>query len=159
MPSAPTLHRIRSCRRRFRSVHTLHRSGSCRSMFADDRKRSLVGRAIREPLLQFMAIALVLFVANQLIHGSVAQPAGERITISAGRVRQIAENYSLLAGRMPSRAELQSLVDDFADEEIAYREAMVMGLDADDTIVRRRMRRKLEFLADDATASEEPTDE
>lgn len=128
-------------------------------MTVEDRKRSVVGRALREPLLQFMAIALVLFVANQLIHGSVARPAGERVTISAGRVRQIAENYSLLAGRMPSRAELQALVDDFADEEIAYREAVVMGLDADDTIVRRRMRQKLEFLAEDATASEEPTDE
>jgi hypothetical protein len=127
-------------------------------MFADDRRRSMVGRAMCEPLLQFLAIALVLFILNQLVHGSIAQPSSERITISQGRVRQIAENYRLLAGRMPSRAELQALVNDFADEEIAYREAVVMGLDADDTIVRRRMRQKLEFMAEDAAASEEPTD-
>ena len=74
------------------------------------------------------------------------------------RVRQIAESYRLLAGRMPSRAELQALVDDFADEEIAYREAIALGLDADDTIVRRRMRQKMEFMAEDAQASVEPTD-
>lgn len=128
-------------------------------MFADNRNRSLVTRAMREPLLQFLAIALLLFIANRFVHGSIAQPSGERITISQGRVRQIAESYRLLAGRMPSRAELQALVDDFADEEIAYREAVVMGLDADDTIVRRRMRQKLQFMAEDATASEEPTDE
>lgn len=114
---------------------------------------------MHEPLLQFLAIALVLFGANQLIHGSSVQISNEPITISQGRVQQIAESYRLLAGRLPSRAELQALVNDFADEEIAYREAIAMGLDADDTIVRRRMRQKLEFLAEDAEASEEPTDE
>jgi hypothetical protein len=106
-----------------------------------------------------MAIALVLFTANHLLHGSSVLLPGEVIAISQGRVQQIAESYRLLAGRMPSRAELQSLVNDFADEEIAYREAIAMGLDADDTIVRRRMRQKLEFLAEDAEASEEPTDD
>lgn len=115
--------------------------------------------AMREPLLQFLGIALVLFAANQLIHGSSVQISNELITISQGRVNQIAESYRLLAGRLPSRAELQALVNDFADEEIAYREAIAVGLDADDTIVRRRMRQKLEFLAEDAEASEEPTDE
>jgi hypothetical protein len=114
---------------------------------------------MREPLLQFLAIALVLFVANQWIHGSSVQFSSERITIEQGRVQQIAESYRLLSGRLPSRAELQVLVNDFADEEVAYREAIAMGLDADDTIIRRRMRQKLEFLAEDAEASEEPTDE
>jgi hypothetical protein len=85
------------------------------------------------------------------------RPTGEVITISHGRVQQIAESYRLLAGRMPSRAELQALVDDFIEEEIDYREAIAMGLDTDDTIVRRRMRQKLEFLAEGADASEEPS--
>lgn len=120
--------------------------------------KAVVARAMREPLLQFLAIALVLFIANHFIHGDVARPSGERITISQGRVQQIADSYRLLAGRLPSRAELQALVNDFADEEIAYREAIALGLDADDTIVRRRMRQKLEFMAEDAEASAEPTD-
>jgi hypothetical protein len=119
---------------------------------------AIVVRALREPLLQFLVIALVLFAANRLIQGEIARPSGDRITISQGRVRQIAESYRLLAGRMPSRAELQALVDDFAAEEIAYREAIALGLDADDTIVRRRMRQKIEFMAEDAQASVEPTD-
>ena len=122
-----------------------------------DGAKTIVARAMREPLLQFLAIALVLFAANYFIHGDVAAPSSDRITISQGRVRQIAESYRLLAGRMPSRAELQALVNDFADEEIAYREAIAIGLDADDTIVRRRMRQKLEFMAEDAEASVEPT--
>ncbi len=43
-------------------------------------------------------------------------------------------------------------------EEVDYREAVAMGLDANDTIVRRRMRQKLEFLLEDADASSEPTE-
>lgn len=121
--------------------------------------RGAVAQATREPLVQFLAIALILFTANHFIRGDSVELSSERISISEGRVQQIAESYRLLAGRMPSRAELQSLVNDFADEEIAYREAVAMGLDADDTIVRRRMRQKLEFLAEDAEASEEPTDD
>jgi hypothetical protein len=128
-------------------------------MSTDDRNPSTVmARAVREPLLQFLAIALVLFTVNWFIHGSEVRPSGERITISQGRVQQIADSYRLLAGRLPSRTELQALVNDFADEEIAYREAIAIGLDTDDTIVRRRMRQKLEFMGEDAEASVEPTD-
>ncbi|HEY0939742.1 MAG TPA: peptidylprolyl isomerase [Steroidobacter sp.] len=125
----------------------------------NQRAKTFAEKAVREPLLQFMAIALVLFTANHFIRGDNVELSSERISISEGRVQQIAESYRLLAGRLPSRAELQGLVNDFADEEIAYREAVAMGLDADDTIVRRRMRQKLEFLAEDAEASEEPTDD
>jgi hypothetical protein len=68
------------------------------------------------------------------------------------------DSFRLLSGRAPSRAELQALVDDFVDEEIDYREAIAMGLDADDTIVRRRMRQKLEFLVEDSHEIAEPSD-
>jgi parvulin-like peptidyl-prolyl isomerase len=59
---------------------------------------------------------------------------------------------------MPTREELATLVDDYVSEEVGYREAVAMGLDADDTIVRRRMRQKLEFLIEDEAATVAPTD-
>lgn len=115
-------------------------------------------RVIREPLAHFLAIGLALFLANALINGDDAGPAGETIAISEGRVNQIAESFLLLSGRLPTREELSSLVDDFVSEEVGYREAVAMGLDADDTIVRRRMRQKLEFLIEDDAAAQTPTD-
>jgi hypothetical protein len=118
-----------------------------------------VSRAAREPLVHFLAVALVLFSADSFINGSTQRIAEDDIAITQGRVLQIADSYRLLSGRLPSRTELQALVNDFIDEEIGYREAVAMGLDADDTIVRRRMRQKLEFLAEDAEASEEPSEE
>ena len=114
-------------------------------------------RLVREPLLHFLVGGVVLFSANRIIHGPDRAPLGDSVVISQGRVQQIAESYRLLAGHLPSRVELQGLVDDFVTEEIDYREAVSMGLDADDTIVRRRMRQKLEFLIEDPAASEEPS--
>lgn len=114
-------------------------------------------RAIREPLVHFLAIGAALFVLNGLINGPDEGPTGETITISEGRVNQIAESFILLSGRLPTREEVESLVDDFVSEEVGYREAVAMGIDADDTIVRRRMRQKLEFLIEDGAASDQPT--
>lgn len=126
---------------------------------AGRRFRAAGTRAAREPLLQFLAAALVLFAVNGLVGTPDEVPAGNSVTVSRGQVQQLAESYRLLAGRLPSRAELQVLVDDFVEEEIAWREAVALGLDVGDTIVRRRMRQKLQFLAEDADASEPPTDE
>jgi hypothetical protein len=120
--------------------------------------RAAIARALREPLVHFLGIGAVLFAASSLISGPERNAAGDAITVSEGQVAQLAESYRLLSGRLPSGPELQSLVDDFITEEISYREAVAMGLDADDTIVRRRMRQKLEFLIEDANASEEPTE-
>jgi hypothetical protein len=120
--------------------------------------RATISKALREPMVHFLAIGIALFAANSLIHGPERDASGEAIAISQGQVNQIAESYRLLSGRLPSRVELEALVDDFITEEISYREAVAMGLDADDTIVRRRMRQKVEFLLEDATASEEPSE-
>jgi hypothetical protein len=113
----------------------------------------------REPLVHFLAIGAALFVANAVINGPDRNPTGNSIVITQGQVNQLIESYFLLAGRPPSPVELQALVDDYITEEVDYREAIAMGLDADDTIVRRRMRQKLEFLVEDADASEAPTED
>lgn len=116
-------------------------------------------RIVREPLLQFLCIALILFTVNRLVNGPEKHTASQQITISSGQIEQISQQYRLLAGRAPGEQELRALVDDFIDEEIAYREAIALGLDTDDTIVRRRMRQKLEFLARDQQSYNEPSDE
>src|SRR5262249_53039695 len=46
---------------------------------------------------------------------------------------------------------------DKVQEEVLYREALAMGLDKDDTIVKRRMAQKMQFLAEDVAAAREPT--
>jgi hypothetical protein len=61
----------------------------------------------------------------------------------------------MLWGRPPTDEELQDLVDDWVREEVATREALALGLDRDDPVIRRRLRQKLEFLSQDSAS---PTD-
>ena len=61
--------------------------------------------------------------------------------------------------RLPTEQELNGLVEAQIREEVLYREALAMGLDQDDTIVRRRMAQKVEFMFNDLVDAAEPTDE
>lgn len=102
-------------------------------------------RSLAEPLVQFLLIGGGLFA----LHGAVAsrEPLGT-IRISQDQVQGLAARFSRSWQRPPSRRELQGLVDDWIREEAAVREARSLGLDRDDVIVRRRLRQKLEFLAE-----------
>jgi peptidyl-prolyl cis-trans isomerase C len=57
----------------------------------------------------------------------------------------------------PTPEEMRSLVDMRVREEILYREALALGLDKGDTIVKRRLAQKMEFLFEDVSALHEPT--
>ena len=59
--------------------------------------------------------------------------------------------------RPPTPAEFQAMVEDKIREEVLYREGLAMGLDKDDTIVKRRMAQKMQFLAEDVAAAHEPS--
>jgi hypothetical protein len=54
---------------------------------------------------------------------------------------------------------MMALMENRIREEVLYREALAMGLDKDDTIVKRRMAQKMEFLAEDVSTAHEPTTE
>jgi hypothetical protein len=124
-------------------------------MTVSDRMKKL-RRWFREPLVQFLAIGLVLYLifAWRGDNG----PNSNRIVITQGQVDALAAGFAGIWQRPPSEHELKSLVDDFVREEIATREAMTMGLDRDDVIIRRRLRQKLEFAIDDDTNASPPTD-
>ena len=59
--------------------------------------------------------------------------------------------------RDPTPDEFGRLVEQKVQSEVLYREAMAMGLDKNDEIVKRRMAQKMQFLAEDVAAAREPT--
>ena len=79
--------------------------------------------------------------------------------VSAAQVELLAQDFARTRQRPPSPEELDELVDAYAREEIYYREALAMGLERDDPIVRQRMLQKLEFFADDRAEAFEPTEQ
>jgi hypothetical protein len=80
------------------------------------------------------------------------------IVVTQGALENIITGFTRTWQRPPTEEELRGQVREYIREEAAYREALAMGLDRDDTIVRRRLRQKLEFLSDDLATRIEPTD-
>jgi len=113
---------------------------------------------LREPLVHFLLLGAGLF----LLFGWLENPEGEgnkQIVVSPGRIEHLVIGFSRTWQRPPTQQELEGLVEDYIKEEVLYREARVMNLDQDDTVIRRRLRQKMEFLSEDLVATEEPTEE
>lgn len=110
----------------------------------------------QEPLLHFLLIGAALFVAYRLMSGGEST-APREIVITESRVEALAENFARTWMRPPTAQELRGLVNDYIAEEVYYREAIAMGLDRDDTVIRRRLRQKMEFISEDVAASVEPS--
>lgn len=115
---------------------------------------------IREPLVQFLLVGLVLFGAWQLAkpaHG--ARDAPNRILITEDDLKQMAVGWAAQGLPPPSPQQMKELIDARVREEVLYREALALGLDKDDAIVRRQLARKMEFVAEDLSKLEEPKPE
>jgi hypothetical protein len=112
---------------------------------------------LREPLLQFIVLGAALFGFFHLVDKKKAD-APERIVVSSARIDNLADGFARTWRRPPSKEELQGLVDDYIRDEVFYREGRAAGLDRDDVIIRRRVRQKMEFFAEDISAIE-PSEE
>ncbi|CAN7404621.1 peptidyl-prolyl cis-trans isomerase [Phenylobacterium sp. LjRoot219] len=120
-----------------------------------DRRWRAARRALREPLLHFLLIGLVLFAAAE--HHR-RQTDHYRIVVTPQQVRQLAAAYQVEYGAEPTAAALAQLVDLYIDEEVLYREGLARKLDQDDPIVRRRIVQKVQFLQQDVAMPRPPTE-
>jgi hypothetical protein len=112
---------------------------------------------LREPLVHFLIIGAVIFGLFGLTQDPVDTQA-KQVVVSEGDVERLAARFSRTWMRPPTEAELDGLIEGHVREEIYYREALALGLDRDDAMVRQRMRQKLEFLLEDLNAGAEPSD-
>jgi PPIC-type PPIASE domain len=111
---------------------------------------------LREPLLHFLVVGAAIFALYRIVGGDEGAP--REIVVSEAQVEALAQNFSRTWMRPPTAAEVRGMVDDYVKEEIYYREAIALGLDRDDTVIRRRLRQKMEFVSDDVAAAREPTE-
>jgi hypothetical protein len=116
----------------------------------------LTRRLLREPLVHFLLLGALLFAAygwlNQDGYGS-----RDEIVVTRQQVEGLATQFQRVWQRPPTSAETQALVDSWVRDEVYYREALAMGLERDDPIVRRRMSQKIQFIVDSGTPAA-PTD-
>ena len=115
---------------------------------------------LREPLFHFLLLGGGLFLLYaQVSPPRIAAEGSTEIVVTEGRLLQLESQYEKAWRRPPTAAELEELVEEFLREEIFYREALALGLEQDDTVIRRRLRQKMEFLAEDLASLAEPTEE
>jgi hypothetical protein len=115
----------------------------------------LVARLLREPLLHFVVIGGLIFLLFAAVAGPSPEPS-DTIVVGPERIEQLATGFESVWRRPPADDELRAMIDDFVREEIYYREALALGLDRDDAVVRRRLRQKMEFLSDTGAGLLEP---
>ncbi|WP_066962467.1 peptidyl-prolyl cis-trans isomerase [Microbulbifer sp. Q7] len=115
-------------------------------------------RWIKDPSFQFAAVGAALFALHGLFQ-TVSPGEGQEIVITQNRIQHLSNVFERGWQRPPGPDELQGLIDEYIREEVLYREAVKMGLDENDTVIRRRLRMKMEFLAKDLVDAIEPTDQ
>src|SRR5688500_11363628 len=119
---------------------------------------SLLRRWLREPLCRFLLIGAALLGADAVLgrdrFAAGSEPA--RIVISASRKAALADAFRAEQGRAPHAEELAALLDRWLDDEVLYREAVALGLDRRDVVVKRQLTQKMRFLIEDATMLTEP---
>ena len=114
---------------------------------------------LREPLLHFLFIGTAIYV----LYGVVAEPVPDKtektIVVSAGEIEWMRTSWQKRWNRPPTPEEFDGLVQQYIRETVLYREALTMGLNQHDQVIRRRLAQKLEFLAKDLVALVPPTEE
>jgi peptidyl-prolyl cis-trans isomerase C len=114
---------------------------------------------LREPLLHFLFIGAAIYGAYGWFAEPVREEADKTIVVSAGEVEWMQTSWQKRWNRPPTPDELDGLIQQYIRETVLYREALTMGLNQHDQVIRRRLAQKLEFLAKDLVALTPPTEE
>jgi len=107
---------------------------------------------LREPLLHFLVAGAGLFLLFDVVSGPETT-GDDQIIVTSGHIEHLTTLFVKTWQRPPTQVELRGLIDSYILEEVLYREAKAIGLDQDDTIIRRRLKQKMEFLVDDFSAA------
>jgi peptidyl-prolyl cis-trans isomerase C len=115
-------------------------------------------RLIREPLVQFLLIGAAIYT-SYFLYGEPPQEEQDRtIVITSDYVDSLTQSFAKRWNRPPTDDEVEGLVGEYIRESLLYREALSMGLDKEDHIIRRRLAQKLEFLTNDLVKLTPPED-
>ncbi len=118
-----------------------------------------VSRLVKEPLFHFLILGLAIYAGYAWLNPDEAPESDQTIVVGAGERAWMRTSFEKRLNRPPTPNELEGLTKEYVRETAFYREALAMGLDQDDTIVRRRLAQKLEFLVQDLIDVSPPTDE
>jgi len=115
-------------------------------------------KLLREPLLHFVVIGALVYLLYGLFAESAVEPDDKTIIVSAGEIKWMRNSWEKRWNRPPTAAEFDGLIKQYVREMVLYREALTMGLNQHDMVIRRRLAQKLEFLTKDLVALTPPSE-
>jgi parvulin-like peptidyl-prolyl cis-trans isomerase-like protein len=115
-----------------------------------------IRKLLGEPMLHFLLLGIALFGAYRWV--SQGDSGGRRIVITQGVVDDLVTQYVAARGREPSATDLNHLIESYVRDEILYREGVRLGLERDDIVVKRRVRQKIEMIAEEDASTRAPSD-
>lgn len=115
-------------------------------------------RLLREPLLHFVVLGSLIFGFLADAEGPEAAVFESRIHISSADVERLALAWTQRRQRPPNEDELDGMISEAVRERVLYREALALGLDRDDVVIRRHLRQKYEFVTQDLAFDTDPDD-
>jgi hypothetical protein len=121
--------------------------------------KDIVARVVHEPLMHFVLIGLVIFWVFDVMDDTPDEMQTMEIVVSEQVASRLAESFAGAWRRPPNTEELDGLIDDFIREEVLVREAFALGLNRNDTVIRKRLRQKMVFLASAAVAASTPSED
>ena len=116
-------------------------------------------KLLREPLLHFMFIGVAIYLLYSVFADPLPEGNDKTIVVSAGEIEWMQTSWQKRWNRPPTAEEFDGLIQQYIKETVLYREALTMGLNQHDQVIRRRLAQKLEFLAKDLVALTPPTEE
>ena len=118
----------------------------------------MLNKLLHEPLVHFLLLGALIFLGYDLVSDNSAGNRTNRIEVDGGTIQRLEDSWAKQWQRPPTAQEIAGLIESHIREEVLYREAIAMGLDQDDTIIRRRLAQKMEFLSADLAMQVDPTD-
>jgi hypothetical protein len=113
-------------------------------------------KLLREPLVHFLAIGALMFGVYFVVSDRSRDP--ETIVVGRGEIGMMTAVFERTWKRAPTPDELKDLIDGYVRDEVLYREGVALGLDRDDQLIRKRVRQKVEYLAESMHGVPEPSE-
>lgn len=117
--------------------------------------RDRAAAMLREPLVHFLAAGALVFVA---LSGRAPDTGERRIVVNESIVSGLVNGYIQSFRRPPTDEELDGMIRDYVRGEVYYREALRLGLDRDDDVVKKRLRNKMLAIAGAEVEAAKPSD-
>jgi len=122
-------------------------------------KHSIFSKLLKEPLLHFLLIGVGLFFLFSQLNSDEEASDTQQIIINKSNLEVLSGTFMEENNIPPTDKEIQELLENDIREEVLSREAIAIGLDKDDRIIRHRLAQKMQYLFEDVAMVDEPSDE